>query len=91
MGGKGERFPAFQFSDASGNAVVFVFRLEGAPEAKTLHLKGLSDDTLYEVIFADSGHVESVPGHKLATDGITLTGLPEMGSEIVRICKVAHL
>ena len=91
MGGKGERFPAFQFSDASGNAVVFVFRLEGAPEAKTLHLKGLSDDTLYEVIYADSGHVESVPGHKLATDGITLTGLPEMGSEIVRICKVAHL
>ena len=85
MGGKGERFPVFQFNDAAGNAVVFAFRLEGAPADTTVWLKGLPEEAEYELAFIDGGQREQAAGRALRETGLRIAGLPEQGSEIVRI------
>jgi len=85
MGGKGERFPVFQFSNALGEAVVFAFRLEGAGKEKNVQLVGLKGDALYEVTHVDGGRSETVFGHELETRGIMFCDMPESGSEIVKV------
>lgn len=85
MGGKGERFPVFQFNSASGEAVLFAFRLEKANEEQAVYPKGLIKDALYEASYADSGETAVVSGRELESNGLAFRNMPEESSEIVRI------
>jgi alpha-galactosidase len=87
MGGKGERFPVFQFNNASTEAVVFAFRLQGAEPQQLVYPKGLIGDVLYEVSYIDSGRTATAFGRELQTNGILLSDLPEESSEVVRIVR----
>lgn len=85
MGGKGERFPVFQFNSAAGEAVVFAFRLEKAEMERIVYPKGLIGDALYEVSYMDSGESATAFGRDLESKGLTFRNLPEESSEVVRI------
>ncbi len=85
MGGRGERFPVFQFSSAEKESVIFAFRLTGAPEEKVVYPKGLINDAEYEVSFMDSNKVFTATGLEIQTNGLAFEDLPEEGSELARI------
>jgi alpha-galactosidase len=84
-GGQGERFPVFEFLSVAKDAVVFAFRLQGAPEERTVRLQGLVEEGVYDVLHEDSGRCERLSGRELHANGISFRNLPESGSEIVRI------
>ena len=86
-GGKGERFPVFQFNNASSEAVIFAFRLEKARAEQMVYPRGLIGDALYEVSFTDSGENVEIFGRELELSGIAFRNMPEESSEIVRILK----
>ncbi len=90
MGGKGERFPVFQFAAASGDSVVFAFRLEKAPTERTVFLRGLLAEDLYEVSFLDGDQRETKRGQEWADTGLTFRNLPESGSEIARVRRLSE-
>ncbi len=84
-GGKGERFPVFQFTDAEKRGLVFAFRLTGAPEAQRVRLRGLEPMREYTVTWTDAGREERLTGAHLMEQGIDFDSLPEEGSEIVTV------
>ena len=85
MGGRGERFPVFQFNSTEKESVIFAFRLTGAPEEKVVYPKGLINDAEYEVSFMDSNKVFTATGLEIQTNGLAFEDLPEEGSELARI------
>ena len=85
MGGKGERFPVFQFNSPAGEAVIFAFRLEKAEEKQIVYPKGLTGDAIYEVSYVDSGETKTFLGKKLQSQGLTFHDMPMESSEVVRI------
>ncbi len=89
-GGNGERFPVFELVSSRQEAVVFAFRLVKGEKVKTVSLKGLDADALYEVSYMDSGETVSAYGRDLMATGISFRGLPEEGSEIARVRKQAE-
>ena len=88
--GRGERFPVFEFVSEAGDAQVHAFRLSGAPESRTVCLKGLIPEACYEVAFIDSGRQLRMSGRELMDTGISFDGLPEEASEIAEINKIAE-
>ena len=85
MGGKGERFPVFQFNNTRGEAVVFAFRLKKAVEEQKVCPRGLVGDALYEVSYLDGGETVVAFGRDLERNGLVFRDLPEESSEIVHI------
>jgi len=85
MGGRGERFPVFQFNSNTGEAILFAFRLEKADAERKVYPKGLFEDSLYEVSYTDSGKTTEYLGWQLEKSGIVFAGMPEQSSEIVRL------
>lgn len=85
MGGRGERFPVFQFNSHSGEAILFAFRLEKADSEQKVYPKGLLKDGLYEVSYADSGKRTESFGWQMEENGINFADMPEQSSEIVRL------
>lgn len=87
-GGKGERWPAFLFVSSAGDGVLFAFRLEYAAEEADVRLLGLEGDAVYKVRFTDSGACFERTGSELMQVGLHFAGIPEEGSEIVRLHRV---
>jgi alpha-galactosidase len=85
MGGKGERFPVFALCSAQQEAIVFAFRLDGAPLRKHVKLLGLDADAVYEIDRFDRKTHTTATGDSLMEDGITIDGLDENTSDIIRI------
>lgn len=86
--GRGERFPVFEFVSPEKNALVYAFRMTGAPEKQKVMLKGLEADTHYRAEYLDAGIVIEKTGAELTRDGLSFEGLPEEASEIVEILKI---
>lgn len=87
VGGRGERFPAFCFVSPKKEALVYAFRMTGAPESARLVLQGLEEDALYRVIPVDGGEEHEETGSRLMSEGIMASGLPEEGSAVFLIRK----
>ena len=85
MGGKGERFPAFELLSAGQDAIVFAFRLKKAPSEQTVRLMGLQADAQYEVVDQDTGRTDITTGQALMTDGLTVSGLEEETSAVLTV------
>ncbi len=84
-GGRGERFPVFQFTDRESRGLVFAFRLIGGPDSQRVQLKGLDPCREYTVSWLDAGKEEKRTGAELMKAGVAFEGLPEEGSEIVTV------
>lgn len=82
---RGERFPAFEFVSQDQRAMVFFFRLIGADECQHVRLQGLDPNRTYSVRFEDSKKCFETTGAHLMSEGLTVDGLCEEGSEIVTI------
>lgn len=82
MGGRGERFPVFQFNNKEAEAILFAFRLENANSEQIVFPKGLLRDSTYEISYEDSGTILECSGLNLEENGVIFTGMPEGSSEI---------
>jgi len=85
MGGKGERFPVFQFNNNAAEAVLFAFRLEKSNSEQVVYPKGLLRDYAYEISYVDKEKTMESAGWKLEESGIIFSDMPEESSEIVWI------
>jgi len=85
MGGKGERFPVFQFNNNSAEALLFAFRLEKANSEQIVFPKGLLRENLYEITYVDKEKIMESTGWKIEKNGIDFYDMPEESSEIVWI------
>lgn len=85
-GGRGDRWTAFQYSlpDRSEH-MLFVFRLPGAEQERTIRLKALEPDEHYTLTWLDQGRAEEHTGKDLIMDGVLLQDLPEEGSTLISI------
>lgn len=82
--GGGERFPAFQFSAANGETIVFAFRLDGARSTQNIKPQNLKGGQ-YLVKYVDSGKSEIKSAKQICSDGLTFENMPESSSEIVTL------
>ncbi len=83
--GGGDRWQAYQYMAEDDTGYAFVFRLEGGEASRTLCLRGLRPEALYDVMFADCPYRLTRTGRRLMEEGIGFDSLPVWGSEIVRI------
>lgn len=83
------QWDAVQELDAStGNAVVFAFRGESAPERTTLLFRDLVPDALYEVSSADAGYLVSLSGADLMRDGMEVVDAPASRAHVLTLLIV---
>ena len=87
MGGKGERFPVFQFTSRAGDVLMFAFRLNEARQEQVVYPRGLEQDAIYDVLYLDRGESFTASGGELQTNGLAFRGMPEESSEVVRLNK----
>lgn len=84
--GSGERWTAFQYSlPESGEHLVFIFRLPGAPDSHVVRLTGLAPEHSYTVTGFDGEPTRTLTGHALMTDGLRFDALPEEGSALLHM------
>ncbi|NLE45737.1 MAG: alpha-galactosidase [Chloroflexi bacterium] len=84
--GTGDRWCGFEYAmPDQKDVMVFVFRLPGGEPQRWIKLKGLLPDATYEVHWEDSGLERGISAQALMTDGVLFEGLPEEGSEILRL------
>lgn len=88
-GGRGERFPVFQFVNDKQEALVYAFRLQGADTATTAVLRALDAGAVYTVHDVDAVSTIQKTGAELMRDGIAVNDLPEEGSAAFLIRKEA--
>ncbi|MHB1454266.1 MAG: alpha-galactosidase [Saccharofermentanales bacterium] len=89
IGGKGERFPVFALCSGSQEAILFAFRLDGAPADQNVCLRGLDPEAMYETGWFDQKTCTAAVGGDLMRTGIRIGGLGENTSEIIRIRKIS--
>jgi alpha-galactosidase len=83
------RWDAVEELDAStGNAVIFAFRGDSAPERTTVRPIGLSADALYDVASADSGRLGTATGADLMRDGIDIVDGPASRAHVLTLTVV---
>ena len=83
---RGDRWVGFQYSLPDGSEhLLFVFRLHGAEQERTLHLCDLEDDRSYTVTWLGDERVEQRSGSELTTDGLTFNRLSEGESALILI------
>lgn len=85
--GGGDRWTAFLYALPGLNqAALYVFRLSGAEEARTIRLAGLDPNTTYTLAYQDTP-ANDLPnratGRQLMETGLAFAGLPEESSQIV--------
>ena len=85
--GTGERWCAFQYSlpDESQH-LLFVFRLPGAENERTIRLLGLKPDLVYTLAGFDGEIEERKSGRELMEAGLSFNHLAEEGSMLFRVC-----
>ena len=86
--GRGERFPVFEFVSPGKDALVYAFRMTGAPEKQKILLKGLEAGAIYRAEYLDGEILLEKTGAELMRDGLCFEGLPEEASEVVEILKI---
>jgi len=84
-GGKGDRWQAYQYMAEDGSSYVFVFRLKGGEPLRTIHLQGLEEKRMYDILFEDCEYRITRSGKSFMEEGICFSSLPEEGSEIMRV------
>ncbi len=84
-GGKGDRWQAYQYLAEDDTAYVFVFRLKGGEQKRTIFLQGLQEERLYDITFEDCEYRITRTGKSFMEDGIDFSDLPEEGSEILKV------
>lgn len=84
--GSGERWCSFQYSlpDASEH-LLFVFRLPGSEEEKTITLKNLSPKRIYNITGFEGETFAPQSGAELMSTGITFAGMPPESSWLLRV------
>jgi alpha-galactosidase len=87
VNGKGERFPVFQFMSQAGDALMFAFRLTGAPAERRVFMHGLDEAARYSLSF-DSGGTMEIDGRTLTREGVVFAGLPEEGSAVAEVVRI---
>jgi len=84
--GEGERWCAFQYSMPSGSEhLLFVFRLPGAPQEKTIRMSDLKPDRLYSIRGLEGEYEASMTGHELMENGLSFSNLEEEDSVLLKI------
>lgn len=85
-GGGGDRWQAFEFLADDGSALVYLFRLRGGTEARTVRLRGLQPGAEYDLAFQDRPAGNCMrSGAELMERGIPVDWLPEEGSEAILV------
>jgi alpha-galactosidase len=85
----GERWDAVEELDAStGDAVIFAFRGDSAPERTTLRPRGLAADATYAVTSADAGALGIASGADLMHDGIEIVAGPASRAHVLTVLTV---
>ncbi len=74
-----------ELDSSSGNAVIFAFRGESAPDRTTLRPRGLLIDALYDVSSADAGRLGSINGADLMHDGIEVIDGPVSRAHVLTL------
>ncbi len=82
--GKGEAWTVLQYRlPKEGKGMLFIFRLKGSEEQRLVRLKGLEEETAYEISDHDGGAVcRCIPGRSLMMEGLVLDGLREEEARI---------
>ncbi|MGZ9583282.1 alpha-galactosidase [Paenibacillus marinisediminis] len=70
------------------DAVLFLFRLQGAEPERRFRLTGLDRDAVYKLTFLDGMEEQVLTGEILMEQGILCSHLPEEGSDIVFVSQV---
>jgi alpha-galactosidase len=84
--GRGDRWVGFQYSLPAGSEhLVFVFRLPGGEQERTLHLRALEEGRTYTLEWLTDHRSEQRSGSNLIEDGLTFDRLLEEDSAIVLI------
>jgi len=84
--GEGERWCAFQYSLPGGSEhLLFVFRLPGAPQEKTIRMLDLQPDRLYSIQGLEGEYEASMTGHELMENGLSFSYLEEEDSVLLKI------
>ena len=87
--GEGDRWNAYQFLHRDGmQALVFVFRLTGATESKTIRLQSMKEHVSYSVTDVDSGNTKIVTGRDLIGEGLLISDMPYQSSRVLMISPI---
>jgi len=82
--GGGDRWCAFEYlMPGAMEAMMFVFRLPGGAETRTIPLRGLLTDATYEISRDGEDRILRRTGAELMRDGLPFEGLPEEGSALL--------
>lgn len=80
----GAGWDAVEFvSAASGDAVLFAFSTDDAPDRLRVCLRDLRPDVVYEIAAVDGGRVGEATGTVLMSDGVELTRSAERPAQVV--------
>jgi alpha-galactosidase len=86
--GGGDRWNGFLYvGENKEEAVLFVFRLPDSEKVRSLRLKGLDKEALYEIRFEDRAVTMRLTGGVLMETGILFDWLDEEASEVVWISR----
>jgi alpha-galactosidase len=77
-----------ELDSTTGDAVIFAFRGESAPDRATLRPRGLMVDALYEVSSADTGRLGSISGADLMRDGIDIIDGPISRAHVLTLLTI---
>jgi len=82
--GRGDRWAAFQYCKPEGDEhLIFVFRLPGGENSRTIQLRNLVPEHIYEISFLTEGNVAVHLGSDLLETGLTFESLSEEQSELI--------
>ncbi len=84
--GEGERWSAFQYSlPGASEHLLFVFRLPGAPAARSIQLQNLQPERAYRIQGLEGEFHQQALGSELMSTGLLFTTLEEEESLLLKI------
>ncbi len=84
--GSGDRWSAFQYRlPDETESLLFVFRLPGGEESRTIRLSDLQSGRLYRIVGFEGEDLGAQRGSDLMETGVHFNTLPEEGSLLLRI------
>jgi alpha-galactosidase len=68
---------------------LFVFRLPGAEESRTIRLQDLHQESIYRIVGFEGEDMGAHRGSDLMQTGLRFDSLPEEGSALLRVVPLA--
>lgn len=88
-GGRGDRWAVFQYAmPCHKDHLLFVFRLDGSEEMRSVRMLGLQPEAHYQLIWLSEEKSEERTGKQLLEDGLSFNELKKEDSSLIRIRQI---